>query len=377
MRKKLLLALGGICFALLMGEIAARIILPLLPDPTNTPFIGDDDCMYRLRPSESGRYPDNHDDHVNAWGFRDRSHPRPKPAGRLRVLGLGDSFVYGAVSVRDNFLRVAERTWNDTQVSPQGIQMDILLMGVPGWSTENQLGYLKSEGLDLQPDLVLINFFVENDVTGIPVRTRIIRGNAYPTTSPLPVRNLLRKSHLFVMFESLVWRGALKGNRNDPAAGPTADEAPISDTYLRIVEKNLPVYLRGSDPKTEDLWDLAIGYLEEVDAICTAEGVPWLLVLIPGEMQVDPDVRAQVLEGLAADPDAYDFESPQRRLLQWGEESRNTVLDLLPSLRREHLAQGRLFVPNDTHWNERGNAVAGEIIYHSLLDQPSLMKPER
>ena len=44
---------------------------------------------------------------------------------------------------------------------------------------------------------VMVNFFVGNDVTGIPVRGRVIRGNVYPTTSPLPVRNLLRKSQLF------------------------------------------------------------------------------------------------------------------------------------------------------------------------------------
>jgi hypothetical protein len=373
MRKKLLLALGGICFALLVGEITARIILPLLPDPPNTPFIGDDDCMYRLRPSEPGRYPENHDDHVNTWGFRDRNHPRIKPEGRLRVLGLGDSFVYGAVSVRDNFLRVTERTWNDAG----GIPLDILLMGVPGWSTENQLGYLNSEGLDLKPDLVLVNFFVENDVTGLPVRTRIIRGHAYPTTSPLPVRNLLRKSRLFVMFESLVWRGMVKGNRTEGAADPAPAGASVSGAYLKIVERNLPVYLREPDGRTAELWDQAIGYLEEVDAVCAAAGVPWLLVLIPGEIQVDPDVRAQVLKGLAANPDDYDFESPQRRLLEWADDGHHKILDLLPTLRREHQAQDRLYVPNDTHWNERGNAVAGETIFFSLLDQFDVMNPER
>jgi len=373
MKKKLLLALGGICFALLCGEVAARIILPLLPDPPDTPFIRDSDCMYRLQPSEPGRYPEDHDDHVNDLGFRDRNHPPFKPEGRLRVIGLGDSFVYGAVSVRDNFLRVTERTWNDAV----GKQMDIMLMGVPGWSTENQLGYLESEGLDLNPDLVLVNFFVENDVTGIPVRTRIIRGNAYPTTSPLPVRNLLRKSQLFVMFESLFWRGMMKKNRNEGAVDPTPEDTPVSDTYLKMVERNLPVYLREPDRRTAKLWDQPIGYLEEIDPVCAAAGVPWLLVLNPGEIQVDPDVRTQALKGLEANPDDYDFESPQRRLLRWSGESHNTVLDLLPPLRREHLAQGRLYVPNDTHWNERGNTVAGETIYFSLLDQRFLMDPER
>ena len=363
MRKKFLLGLGGVFFAFLIGEVAASVILPLLPDPPGTPFIGDDACMYRLRPSAPDRYPEDHDNHINEYGFRDRNHPQAKPAGRYRVLGLGDSFVYGAVPIQDNFLRVTERTMNETT----GLKTDILLMGVPGWSTENQLGYLKSEGLALKPDLVLINFFVENDVTGLPVRTRIIRGNPYPTTSPLPVRNLLRKAHLFVMFESLIWRGVMKKKRIEAAPGPAPKDAPVNDTYLKIVDQNLPVYLREPDSRTEDLWREAIGYLEEIDDVCAAAGVPWQLVLIPGEMQVAPEVRVQVLNGLAANPDDYDFDAPQRRLVRWGEESHNSVLDLLPALRREHQAAGRLYVPNDTHWNVRGNEVAGTTLFCSLL----------
>ena len=363
MRKKFLLALGGICFAFLVGEVAARVILPLLPDPPDTPFIGDDACMYRLCPSEPGEFPEDHDSHINQLGFRDRNHPRTKPEGRYRVLGLGDSFVYGAVPVQDNFLRVAERKLNSS-----GIQADILLMGVPGWSTENQLGYLESEGLDLDPDLVLVNFFVGNDVTGIPVRGRVIRGNVYPTTSPLPMRNLLRKSQLFLMFESLVLRCMMNNIRGDNYAGPASEGTPVNDMYLKIVDQNLPVFLREPDPDTEALWVEATGYLEDVDAACAAAGVPWILVLIPGEMQVDPAVRSQVLAGAGLSADAYDFDGPQHRLVSWGDARQVAVLDLLPALRREHKPGARLYVPNDTHWNTRGNRVAGLSVYDSLAD---------
>ena len=352
------------CLALVVGEVAARIILPLLPDPPGTPFVRDKNCTYRLRPSGVGEFPQNHDDHINTMGFRDRDHPRDKPAGRLRVLGLGDSFVYGAVSIRDNFLRIAERKWNDAV----GKQMDILLMGVPGWSTENQLGYLVSEGLDLDPDFVVIHFFVENDVTGIPVRTRIIRGNPYPTTSPLPVRNFLRKSHLFVMAESLLWRECHQEERESTGPRSAPADAPVNDIYLHVMEKSLPVYRREPDRRTEALWDEALGYLEKIDAACETAGVPWLLVLIPGEIQVDPEVRAQVLEGLGADPEDFDFDYPQRRLVRWAQENHNAVVDLLPELRREHQTSGRLYAPNDTHWNEHGNAFAGEVMYVVLLN---------
>jgi len=368
MKKKLLLALGGVFFALLCGEVVSRIILPLLPDPSNTPFIGDRACMYRLRPSEPDRFPEDHDDHVNEFGFRDRNHPLAKPVGRFRVLGLGDSFVYGAVSVRDNFLRVAEHQLN----RGAEISTDILLMGVPGWSTENQLGYLEDAGLDLDPDLVVINFFVGNDVSGIPVRGRVIRGNVYPTTSPLPLRNLLRKSQLFVMFESLVLRRMMrrlkdvKMTKSTENGGP--DPVPVSDLYLKIMEQSLPVFLREPEPRTLALWDEAEGHLARIDEVCRAAGVPWLLVLIPDEVQVDAKVRSQVLAGLAVSAGDYDFDAPQERLNRWADAHKVPVLDLLPVLRSEHKPGARLYVPNDTHWNKQGNLTAGLMVGRAIMN---------
>ena len=365
MKKKLLLAAGGIVCGLLIGEVAARVILSRLPDPPDTPFIRDDACMYRLRPSEPGRHAEDHDDHINLLGFRDRNHQRPKPAGRSRVLGLGDSFVYGAVSPHDNFLKVAERAVN--QESP--VPVDILLMGVPGWSTENQLGYLQDTGLGLDPDLVVVNFFVGNDVTGIPVRGRVIRGHVYPTTSPLPVRNFLRKSRLFLMFESLVLRRMMAQVRATETQAPTGDNTSVNDLYLKIVNQNLPVFAREQVPRTRALWDEAEGYLAEIDQSCRTAGVPWLLVLIPDELQVDPDVRSQVLAGLALPAADYDFEAPQKRLTHWAAAHQVAVLDLLPALRDRHRVGNRLYVPNDTHWNRDGNLIAGLVVGGGILDQ--------
>jgi hypothetical protein len=362
MKKKLLLVLGGVFFAFLIGEVAARIILPLLPDPPNTPFIGDDACMYRLRPSAPGQYPEDHDDHVNEYGFRDRGYPLKKPAGSYRVLGLGDSFVYGAVSTRDNFLRVAERSLDDGT--------DILLMGVPGWSTENELDLLESFGLDLEPDLVIVNFFVGNDVTGIPVRGRVIRGNVYPTTSPLPVRNLLRRSQLFVMFESLVLRGMMKQLKGDetPVHTGESESVQVSELYLKIVPHSLPVFSKEPDKRTAGLWVEAEGYLEKIDETCRAAGVHWMLVVIPDEMQVDPAVRSQVLERLDLAATDYDFDAPQQRLDDWARNHNVPLLDLLPVMRAEHSPNARLYVPNDTHWNERGNLIAGQAVAEAISD---------
>jgi len=357
LRRKLLLALGAAATTLVLGEIAARVVLPLIPDPPGTAWIRDPDCGFRLRPVEPGEVPEDDDAHVNALGFRDRNHDPAPPPDTPRVIGLGDSFVYGVVPVRDNFLRVAADT-----LAAAGRPVDMVLAGVPGWNGGNEAGWLAAAGLDLHPDLVVLNFFVGNDVTHLALGGRVIRGQLYPTTSPQPLRHWLRKSVLFLLFETQVLRPLRNRGAAPPDTTRPADDARVDAGYLRLVSQYVPVFRRDPDRRLEGLWEEAEGHLDRIDALCRGSGVPWVLVLIPDETQVDEDVRRQVLARLELHPRDYDFDGPQRRLAAWAAGRGVPVLDLLPVLREAHRREGRQYVPNDTHWNEKGNRVAGRVL---------------
>ena len=80
---------------------------------------------------------------------------------------------------------------------------------------------------------------------------------------------------------------------------------------------------------------------------------------------------------LGADPERFRFRLPRSdRLVTAGRpDNQMPVLDLLPVMRQEHQTRVRLYVPNDTHWNERGNLVAGMRSVGASLDQ-LLPEPE-
>src|SRR5262249_51169459 len=224
---------------------------------------------YRLRPSAPGEEPNDEDHHVNALGFRDREYSVSRPPGVTRVLGMGDSFVYGQVSVRYNFLRVAERELARTA---PGLHAEVLLFGLPGYSPENEVGLLEETGLGLHPNLVVLNFFVGNDVTGIPVRGQVIRGRLYYPQSRRPWLTLLRKSQFFVLAENVFYQ---QWKRREQAASGKEENldtrsvaTPVSPLYLRIMSANLPIYLRKPDRDLSRLWDEAEGYLAHFDALC-------------------------------------------------------------------------------------------------------------
>lgn len=96
-------------FGVVLLELLMRAWLSFGPTPPDSTYLADARCGYRLRPDAPAAKAAHPDDYVNDLGFRDADHSRQKSPGTWRVLGLGDSFVYGMVAPADNFLRVAAR----------------------------------------------------------------------------------------------------------------------------------------------------------------------------------------------------------------------------------------------------------------------------
>jgi len=95
---------------------------------------------------------------VNQLGLRGPEVTREKPAGTLRLIGLGDSFTFG-VGVRDEhtFLRRLEGRLNKHQT------VEVLNAGTQGYNTRDQQLTLEYRWLELRPDLVLVVFYL-NDI---------------------------------------------------------------------------------------------------------------------------------------------------------------------------------------------------------------------
>ena len=98
---------------------------------------------------------------INAAGFRGPLYPEAKPPGTRRIVGLGDSFMFGhGVGDRDIYLRVLEDLLNRFT---SGSRFETVNTAVPGYNTVMEVETLKTKGLVYQPDVVLIHF-VGNDL---------------------------------------------------------------------------------------------------------------------------------------------------------------------------------------------------------------------
>ena len=101
-------------------------------------------------------------DHVhNSMGWRDVEHEIEKPDGTFRILGLGDSYLFGQ-GVRPEDIALSKIGVRLEELRG-GRPVETINTGVSGANTKRQLGILTGQGLAYDPDLVIL-FYVLNDV---------------------------------------------------------------------------------------------------------------------------------------------------------------------------------------------------------------------
>lgn len=98
-------------------------------------------------------------DRANSRGWRDRQRALEKADGVYRILAMGDSNTFG-------FIVPAEKTYTrilEDRLRAEGIDAEVLNMGISGWGTDQALEALRSDGVLHRPDLVIMQFD-ENDL---------------------------------------------------------------------------------------------------------------------------------------------------------------------------------------------------------------------
>ena len=133
-------------------------------------FIGDAARIEKLAPGYDGWYA-GVPVHTNSLAFRDpREYDIAKRPNTFRILVFGDSVTFGHGSLYESsypyLLEQKLRGWRTD------VDWQVWNLGVPGYSTAQELMYLRDVGPAYRPDLVIVAFF-ENDVLDDnTVRTR-------------------------------------------------------------------------------------------------------------------------------------------------------------------------------------------------------------
>ncbi len=235
---------------------------------------------------------------TNRLGLRSPEPVEPKPDDTFRILAVGDEMWLGS-----------DHAYHETAAGMLGgllaesvkpVKIDLQSASAPGWGWPNYLSAVKALSPELKPDLLLV-------VTSLA--TDLDPGGDAGSIGARPRQGLDAKLAKL----SALWT-ALSPAPGLPDGGPAT------------------VHLQTSD-SGDGLTDLP-EWITQLDRACRVARLPWVLAVIPAQIQTDPDrlKRRALAEGLS--PDRLDGALPNRTLHMLVRRHRLMAVDLLPSFRR-------------------------------------------
>jgi len=288
------------------------------------------DLIWRLAPKAAGNLK------TNELGLRDTAYD---PRADVTILLLGDSVSWGdgIPHVEDVYPQRLERLLADGDPSRS---YEVINSGVPGYSTFQQAAYLDMYGLALEPDLVILQFCLNDVVERYLTVARYGGDNVFLGIDTRKAGSdvfdrLLRSSRAFERLVRLRQRHARRR------------EAYAVRNLARDV---LPSHLGAA-------WDEVTKELEVIRRSTAREGIPLLLVIAPYRFQLEqPDQLRQ----------------PQERLIAYAKARDIPYMDLLPGFTAAHRADPtRPLFKDRNHFSVRGHEVAARLLAEGIPLSPT------
>ena len=299
-------------------------------------------------------------------GLRGKDRPYAKPAGVSRILMLGDSMVDGYSVPLEN--RVSEVL--ETRLGPG---TEVVNLGVSGYSTDQEMLMLESEGWKYQPDLVVL-FLYYNDVwmngerllaryTFKPVFQLDDGGNLALTGVPVPnpapaledrfklyalIRDVVKGSPSLYKMATLGHGWASSTLPMPAGAGGTADQ--------------FRVYQKEDKPELRRVWAITQALLRRMNRETQEHGGRFLVFYAPSRVELSADEWAQ-----SNIPDTYAPGVVLQHLREICNAEGIALLD--PSQRfREARKNGPLSYAHDVHWTPAGHRLAADLLTEYIRD---------
>lgn len=321
-------------------------------------YMFDPDLGFRVRPGER---------ESNSLGFFDRDYaPRPAP-GAVRIVVVGDSFSWNG-GLDGNYTARLERMF---EARLGGHRVDVVNTGYPGTNTREQTAMLGKFGFRYHPDIVVLGFFLGNDLLDAqPHRMRIVLNDTFYDVDERSLRVLFGyplvphwRLRQFARQKYQEWSIILQ---RDPAAERQPEMPFPEQTFLAIQRNRLRVFAPTflEDERVAAVREALAG-MRDLNA---SRGVEFHVALYPDEMQVDESVLSRVLDSRSLRRRHYDLDQPNRVVLAQLADLGIPAIDLTPAFRAAASEREEpLYIPRNTHWNAAGNELAATQLFDYLL----------
>jgi lysophospholipase L1-like esterase len=325
--KNLVVLIVTLIICLIGLELAVRVIYPRVNVSVldKEVFIEDDLLGYKLKPNvniDKVVLGQKYATRSNKMGLRnDADYDNKIHKNVLRILGLGDSVAYGfGVNIEETYLKALEAKLNLT-LKKRKKSAQVINAAFPGWGIAQELLFLKSQGLEYQPDIVLVGF-VSDDI--------------------------YRNGRYYEIALNYKEQNEHTGQEETVSKSPLKDANSVHNFLLNKTQLYPFLLAKITSLRNEEYRNYALDQTKdiflEMQRVCDKERVELIVIIIPLRQQED-EVNDLMLKFF------------------WNNGIK--VIDL-----RDAYVNSKedLFLPNDNHPNSKGHKLIADNIYQYLVE---------
>lgn len=315
--------------------------------------------------------------------MHDGEHQFSNPEHKFRILMLGDSFTRSVtVNEVETSQQILENLLNKKSDSKN---FEVISAAMSGWGTAQELIYYRTEGRLYNPDMVLLMFYIGNDVIdNLPGKAITIDGKDCYSPYYVICDGRLDPSPRFYapglepeinqcfVGSSLltnIWGGIYQSSQLFTKL------EPLLVANMKRFDKlpYYPLYISEKNKLYNYAWELTIALIEQLHQDVTNNGSRFAVVLIsPAEVIKLADVNPEEVKAMYPGiPEVWkmDPDLPHTKLSEQLSQAGIDVLNLQPTFIQYSKQMGEtLYFPQDKHWNINGNRIAAEAMLEWLTN---------
>jgi hypothetical protein len=381
----LILALGAaeLFFRQARPDLVPSNHLRMIPDP----YIG-----WRFMPlqvnqgySETG---EARTVRTNSLGFVDEEHSLAAQPGTRRIAFLGDSFTAAVgVDQKSNMVSICQQRL----AAQSAHRVECLNFGVPSFGTKNQWLTWRHYAAPFRPELVVVNFFLGNDVANqlpdyplhgmnaprislkgdqlevLPFEARLEEGVSHRHRGWL-YRTFLEPSLIYQQLK-LFSRDTRRRFGLDRERQLSPEEASLPFWKRSHAPIDWQTYLKKPGEEFEKAWEFTFQLIRQLKKDVEVAGARIFFVLIPGLESLDPDrFRESFKRYPGIEAFEFDLEWPRIRMVEFLQFEGISFLDFAALMR--DLGEGEsplgYYFEFDRHLAPDGHQLLGEAIADRL-----------
>jgi lysophospholipase L1-like esterase len=328
---------------------------------------------------------------------RDADTTTRKPPGTTRVVILGDSHTEGVVPNDESYATRLEKALVAGGPRP----VEVLNAGVGGYHPLLELQWLRSYGLRLAPDLVILALYTGNDLAELMTTSHhefcgtrracgIVPDGERPAIARVQTPTMLGRARAWIARRSALY-GLLKAvSRRPPIVGWLSRGGVIGSPTLKGAAHACRDCLwqdlaqahvaRTNATAIEPAFEATSAILSDIADETRRNGAGLVFLVLPSRRQVEPEedearvAAARRILDLSAEEAAFS-DRVHRAFVTSGRRLGIPTADALPALRSAYVARRRpLYWHTDWHLNSEGHAVVADFLMAFLCGD---VRPER